>query len=175
MSSNLLKKLELTKFLFDKESISYVDLVNLLEYKGFNTKFIQKPITDNLEVHSLYIKPELEVAYLALSPTADNYYETADYSCIKYEEIELQFVLDILGFKQPDVNTKKSETIKRSKYVTIETLNSINTFKKKDIFCIYYNKNSNSLNLKLRTTGSPEYTFNMSISQYNDFIAILKS
>lgn len=170
-SQELLKKLTGTKFLFDKELISYPDLVNLLEDKGFNTKFIQKPITDNLEVHSLYIKPELEIAYLAKSSTSDSYYATAGYSCVTFEEQELQFVLDILGYKAP---VKTDTNVKKSKYITLETEEKIIKVKKKEICVIYYNKKSNVLNITSKRTNQ-EYSKVMNLDEYTKFIEELNS
>ncbi len=168
-SQELLKKLTGTKFLFDKELISYPDLVNLLEDKGFNTKFIQKPITDNLEVHSLYIKPELEIAYLAKSSTSDSYYANAGYSCVTFEELDLQFVLDILGYKA-SVKTN----VKKSKYITLEKHEKIYTIKKKEISCIYYNKQSKSLIITLKRMNH-EYAKAMDLDEYVKFIEELNS
>jgi len=168
----LIDKLTGTKFLFNKELISYPDLVKLLQDTGFTTKFIQKPITDNLEVHSLYIKPELEIAYLAQSANADKYYETAGYSCVAFEEFELQDVLDILGYKAPIKTIKTINDIKKLKYITIENDSIINTFKKKDILHISYYKDSNILKIHA-STG--DYGVNLSSSEYADFISELNS
>jgi hypothetical protein len=62
----------------------------------FDTRFIQKPIKDESEVHSIYIKPEFEVAYLGKPPSADEYYKTAGYSCISYRETTLTDFLEDL-------------------------------------------------------------------------------
>ena len=63
----LKKQLIGTKFLFDKNIIKYHDLIQLFENEEFNIKFATKPISDNLEVHSVYIKPDYEVTYLPMS------------------------------------------------------------------------------------------------------------
>lgn len=168
---SLKRKLTGTKFLFDKELISYVDLVKLFEDNGFNAKFIQKPITDNLEVHSLYIKPELEIAYLASSPTADSYYATAGYSCAAFEELELQFVLDLFGYKPP-VKTKNDvikDNVKKSKFITLVTEDNIITIKKKEIGVMFYNKTSKVLNITLKRKNY-EYSKIMDLDEYANFI-----
>lgn len=161
------------KFLFDKELMNYPDLVKLFEENGFNTKFIQKPITDNLEVHSIYIKPELEIAYLVKSPTADDYYETAGYSCITFKEFEFKYILDILGYK-PHVKTNENQKIKKSKYITLEKDDAIITINKKKIDAVYYDNETNLMSVVMFNTNRT-YSKTMEIQEYQMFIDELNS
>ena len=144
MKTEKIKKLIGTKFLFDCNIISYIDFVELLRASGLYTDFIKKPIKDNLEVHSLYIKHDFEVAYLVKSEQADGYYKNAGYSCVDYKEITLQEVLDILDYNVPGIKDNTSQKEKKSrkqKYITITNINSEPfTFKKKKIDLFLYNK-----------------------------------
>jgi hypothetical protein len=166
----LIDKLTGTKFLFNKELISYPDLVKLLQDTGFTTKFIQKPITDNLEVHSLYIKPELEIAYLAQSANADKYYETAGYSCVAFEEFELQDVLDILGYKQP-VKEVKTEDLcikgssEMSKFFHFNTSVGIYSFRKNEILRFLYSEFKFTIYLK----NNDQFSFELAEGEYLTF------
>ena len=151
-----IKELIGTKFLFNENLISYENLVQLLENKGLNTDFIQKPIKDKLEVHSLYIKPDFEVAFLAKLKEADEYYKDAGYSCINYKEITIQEVLDVLGYKAPEIieniehEEKKSKKPKRSKFLTLTNNETEYTIKKNKIVYICYNKNSNKIYFRFK-------------------------
>ena len=139
-----MKELVGTKFLFDKNIISYEDLVNLLRTSGLYTDFMQKPIKDNLDVHSLFIKPDLEVSYLVKSEQADEYYKNAGYSCVDYKEVTLQEVLDVLGYSVPDKEDQKEKKSKKHKYITLTDHNGCDfTFKKKKINMFSYNNNMN--------------------------------
>jgi hypothetical protein len=145
MTRDNLKELIGTKFLFDDNLISYENLVKLLENKGLNTDFIQKPIKDKLEVHSLYIKPDFEVAFLGKSKVADEYYKDAGYSCINYKEIELYDVLKLLGYydilqSYKDVQEEKSP--KKSKFLTFNYDGNIFSYNKKHIIRLRYYQNS---------------------------------
>ena len=145
-----MKELIGSKFLFDKTLISYADLVELMGNSGLYIDFIKKPIKDNLEVHSLYIKPDYEVAFLAKNEKADEFYKTAGYSCVEYEEVTLQKVLDVLGYKAPDkedVSVIQETTNKGKKSKSIVVLNGIQEFviKKKNILYISYNIHSQKI------------------------------
>lgn len=145
-----MKELIGTKFLFDKNIIKYHVLIQLFENEEFNIKFATKPISDNLEVHSLYIKPDYEVAFLAKNEKADEFYKTAGYSCVEYKEVTLQEVLDVLGYKAPDkedVSVIQETTNKGKKSKSIVVLNGIQEFviKKKNILYISYNIHSQKI------------------------------
>lgn len=146
------KQLIGTKFLFNTDLIEYKDLVQLLENNGLNTRFIQKPIKDNLEVHSLYIKPDFELTFLVKASGADEYYSAAAYNCINYKEIELYDVLKLLGYldvrSQKDVQKEKKP--KKSKFVTFEHENIICSYKKKYIQDIKYFKKTNMMWIKTK-------------------------
>lgn len=183
-----------TKFLFDEDIISYKDLVKLMEKTElFDTRFIQKPIKDESEVHSLYIKPEFEVAYLGKSPSADEYYKTAGYSCISYRETTLTDFLEdldlldyISGSKENEISQEelvenkklsKSKKQKKSKFLCIPYEGDLLLYRKKNIKSVLY-KNSekilviktyiedNDLNLENSTFADYEYIANQLI----DFI-----
>lgn len=142
----IIKELVRTKFLFDKNLISYEDLVNLLRTSGLYTDFMQKPIKDNLDVHSLFIKPDLEVSYLVKSEQADAYYKNAGLGYVDYKEVTLQEVLDVLSYNVPDKEDQKEKKSKKSKYITLLDKNSDEyTIKKNKIVYICYNKNSNKI------------------------------
>lgn len=140
----LTKQLIGTKFLFDKNIIKYHDLIQLFENEEFNIKFATKPISNNLEVHSLYIKPDYEVTYLPMSEKADEYYKTAGYSCVDYYEVTLQEVLDVLGYKVPDKEeiSEKQKKGKKSKFITLIDKDSNDyTFRKRKIDMFVYRNN----------------------------------
>ena len=152
-STENLKELIGTKFLFDDNLISYENLVQLLENKGLNTNFIQKPIKDKLEVHSLYIKPDFEVAFLGKSKNADEYYKDAGYSCINYKEIELYDVLKLLGYYdilQSYKEVQEEKKSKKQKYITLTNNETEYTIKKNKIVYICYNKNSNKIYFRFK-------------------------
>ena len=166
------KELIGSKFLFDKSLISYADLVELLENEEFNVDFIKKPIKDNLEVHSLYIKPDYEVAYLAKNEKSDEHYKNAGYSCISYKEVTLQDVLDILGWKSPvSDETGKQKKIKQSKFITLVDKDSgAYTFRKNKIDMFVY-RNSQLEILYLNAV----YYFYMVEEKYNEIKTELMS
>ena len=146
----IIKELVRTKFLFDKNLISYEDLVNLLRTSGLDTDFMQKPIKDNLDVHSLFIKPDLEVSYLVKSEQADEYYKNASYGLVDYKEITLQEVLDVLGYNVPDKEDQKEKKSKKQKYITLTNNETEYTIKKNKIVYICYNKNSKKIYFRFK-------------------------
>lgn len=139
------KELVGTKFLLDKNIIKYHDLIQLLQDNEFNIAFSAKPIKDNLEVHSLYIKPDFEVSYLVKSEQADEYYKNAEYGCFDYKEVTLQEVLDVLSYNVPDKEDQKEKKSKKQKYITLTNNETEYTIKKNKIVYICYNKNSNKI------------------------------
>lgn len=150
MNTEKLKSLIRTKFLFDKNIISYEDLVNLLRTSGLYTDFIQKPIKDNLDVHSLFIKSGFEVSYLVKSEQADEYYKNAGLGYVDYKEITLQEVLDVLGYSVPDKEDQKEKKSKKQKYITLTNNETEYTIKKNKIVYICYNKNSNKIYFRFK-------------------------
>lgn len=173
-NSPKVKSLMGTKFLFDEDTISYKDLVELMEKTGiFDTRFIQKPIKDKSGVHSLYIKLDFEVAYLGKSTSADDYYETAEYyntpeheyanyrettlldfledldllEYIKYGSEENEISQEELVEKKPTKPTKFQKEIKqnKSKFVTFEYDGVIVSYKKKIIKSLLYIKEREEL------------------------------
>lgn len=169
----LTKQLIGTKFLFDKNIIKYHDLIQLFENEEFNIKFATKPISNNLEVHSLYIKPDYEVTYLPMSEKADEYYKTAGYSCVEYYEVTLQEVLDVLGYKVPDKEeiSGKQKKNKKSKFITFEYEKILVSYKKKYIKDIRYFKETNILWIKKEDNEIK--LENVDINLYNCIIAQL--
>jgi hypothetical protein len=168
----LTKQLIGTKFLFDKNIIKYHDLIQLFENEEFNIKFATKPISNNLEVHSLYIKPDYEVTYLPMSEKADEYYKTAGYSCVEYYEVTLQEVLDVLGYKVPDKEeiSEKQKKGKKSKFLTLTNENDEYTFRKKKIDMLIYK------NYKLEIIYNNKcYYFEMNKERYKEVKRELKS
>lgn len=167
------KQLIGTKFLFDKNIIKYHDLIQLFENEEFNIKFATKPISDNLEVHSLYIKPDYEVTYLPMSEKADEYYKNAGYSCITFKEVTLQGVLDILGYKVPNKEeiSEKQKKNKKSKFITLIDKDSNNyTFRKRKIDMFVYKNNQLEI-LYLDTI----YYFYITEEKYLEIKEILES
>lgn len=148
MNSDI-NKLKITKFKFDESLISYESLVSLLETNGFLTKFIMKPIEENLKVHSLYITPDLEVTYLTESIRAEEHYENAGHSCVSYREITLYEVLTILGY----CNTTEQDTLittktSKKKFIHIEDSDGDSIYlKKKLIKEIRYYKNGSLIHI----------------------------
>lgn len=166
-----MKELVGTKFLFDKNIISYEDLVNLLRTSGLDTDFIQNPIKDNLDVHSLFIKPDLEVSYLVKSEQADGYYKNACYICVDYKEVTLQEVLDVLSYNVPDKEDQKEKKSKKSKYITLLDKNSDEyTFIKNKIDLFIYKDNKIEI-LYLNAV----YKFTMSREKYLEIKEMLES
>ena len=168
-----MKELIGSKFLFDKSLISYENLVQVLENEEFNVDFIKKPIKDNLEVHSLYIKPDYEVAYLAKNEKSDEHYKNAGYSCISYKEVTLQEVLNILGYKvsNKDEISEKQKKNKKSKFITLIDKDSNDyTFRKRKIdMFVYRNKQLEILYL------NAVYYFYMTEEKYNEIKTELMS
>ena len=169
------KQLIGTKFLFDKNIIKYYDLIQLFENEEFNIKFATKPISNNLEVHSLYIKPDYEVTYLPMGEKADEYYKTAGYSCVGYKEVTLQEILDILGYNVPNKeeiseNPKKS---KKSKFVTLINEKHEYTIRKGNICYISYNKELKKLYIQLKNTCIEQVS--ISEEKYLEIKEILES
>ena len=154
------KQLIGTKFLFDKNIIKYHDLIQLFENEEFNIKFATKPISNNLEVHSLYIKPDYEVTYLPMSEKADEYYKTAGYSCVDYKEVTLQEILDILGYNVPNKEeiSEKPKKSKKSKFVTLINKKHEYTIRKGNICYISYNKDLKKLYIQLKNTCIEQFT-----------------
>lgn len=141
IDTNKLDALKGTKFLFDENLISYGELVQLLEDNGLNTKFIKKPLEENLRVHSLYIKSDFEVAFLAYSNSADSIYDVAGDFIKQYTETTLYEVLKLLGYCDIQLSKpKKEKKLKKSKFVTFEHDDSICSYKKKEIKSIIYMK-----------------------------------
>lgn len=169
-----MKELIGSKFLFDKSLISYADLVELLENEEFNVDFIKKPIKDNLEVHSLYIKPDYEVAYLAKNEKSDEHYKNAGYSCISYKEVTLQKVLDVLEYKVPakeEAPVIQKTKKKKSKFITlIDKDLGYYTFRKNKIDMFVY-RNSQLEILYLNAV----YYFYMVEEKYLEIKEILES
>ena len=169
------KQLIGTKFLFDKNIIKYYDLIQLFENEEFNIKCATKPISNNLEVHSLYIKPDYEVTYLPMGEKADEYYKTAGYSCVGYKEVTLQEILDILGYNVPNKeeiseNPKKS---KKSKFVTLINEKHEYTIRKGNICYISYNKELKKLYIQLKNTCIEQVS--ISEEKYLEIKEILES
>lgn len=168
------KELVGTKFLLDKNIINYQNLIQLLEDNEFNIAFATKPIKDNLEVHSLYIKPDFEVSYLVKSGQADEYYKNAGYSCVDYKEVTLQEVLDVLGYNAPEIKENAEETEKKSKkqkYITLLDKNSDEyTFIKNKIDLFIYKDNKLEI-LYLNAV----YKFTMSKEKYLEIKEMLES
>lgn len=178
-----------TKFLFDENIISYKDFVRLMEKTElFDTRFIQKPIKDESEVHSIYIKPEFEVAYLCKSPSADEYYKTAVYSCISFRETTLTDFLDDLDLLEYVYESKENEISqeelvenklskfkkqKKSKYITILNGKVEFTIKKKNILYISYNNSTQKLYIQFKNMCIE--SFYMSIEKYLEIKDILES
>ena len=166
------KQLIGTKFLFDEDIISYKDLVELMEKTElFDTRFIQKPIKDESRVHSIYIKLDFEVAYLGKSPSADQYYKTAEYyntpehGYANYRETTLlDFLedLDLLEYIKPKKQEKeisqeelvkiKPDKTKKQPYISISYGDDEYTIKKKKISFISYNKVRKKLYIRLKNT-----------------------
>ena len=165
------KQLIGTKFLFDEDIISYKDLVELMEKTElFDTRFIQKPIKDESRVHSIYIKLDFEVAYLGKSPSADQYYKTAEYyntpehGYANYRETTLlDFLedLDLLEYIKPKKQEKEISQVesepeeikpKKQKYISISYGDNEYTIKKKKISFISYNKVRKKLYIRLKNT-----------------------
>jgi hypothetical protein len=170
MNTENIEKLKGTKFLFNKNLVSYENLVKLLRESGLNTDYIQKPIKDKLEVHSLFIKPDFEVAFLAKSKGADEYYSTAGYSCINYKEVTIQEVLDVLGYNILEIKEQKE---KKQKYITITDLNGCDfTFKKKKIYRFSYNKKMNNLEIIYLDDF---YKFNVDNNRYLEIKEMIES
>lgn len=147
------KELIGSKFLFDKSLISYADLVELLENEEFNVDFIKKPIKDNLEVHSLYIKPDYEVAYLVKNEKSDEHYKNAGYSCISYKEVTLQKVLDVLEYKVPakeDIPEIQETKKKKSKFIIVTNDDKEYMIKKKNILYISYNERYKKIHFQFK-------------------------
>lgn len=171
-NSPKVKSLIGTKFLFDEDIISYKDLVELMEKTGiFDTRFIQKPIKDESMIHSLYIKLDFEVAYLGKSPSADDYYKTAEYyntpehGYAKYRETTLlDFLedLDLLEYvksvseekenSQVELVEIKPDKTKKRKYISISYGDNEYTIEKKKISFISYNKERGKLYIQLKNT-----------------------
>ena len=167
-----MKELVGTKFLFDKNIISYEDLVNLLRTSGLDTDFIQNSIKYNLDVHSLFIKPDFEVSYLVKSEQADEYYKNACYICVDYKEVTLQEVLDVLGYNVPDKEEQKEKKPKKHKYITLTDHNGCDfTFKKKKINMFSYN----NMNIFEITYSDDVYKFTMSKEKYLEIKEMLES
>lgn len=172
----LKKQLIGTKFLFYKNIIKYHDLIQLFENEEFNIKFATKPISDNLEVHSLYIKPDYEVTYLPMSEKADEYYKNAGYSCVSYKEVTLQDVLDVLGYEVPDKEEiyekqKSLKKCKKSKFITLIDKDSNNyTFRKRKIDMFVYKNNK----LEILYLGAVYY-FHITEEKYLEIKEILES
>ena len=124
--------------------------MQLFENEEINIKFATKPISNNLEVHSLYIKPDYEVTYLPMSEKADEYYKNAGYSCVDYKEVTLQEVLDVLGYTVPDKEDQKEKKSKKQKYITLTNNETEYTIKKNKIVYICYNKNSNKIYFRFK-------------------------
>lgn len=166
-----IKELIGTKFLFNENLISYESLVKLLENKGLNTDFIQKPIKDKLEVHSLYIKPDFEVAFLAKSVHSDNYYRTACYGCVEYKEIYLYDVLKFIGYLniQSQKDTQKEKKPKKSKFWTLTNEKGEFTFRKNKIRMFLYKESE----LIIRYYKDTFY-FNMNKEMYKELKRELK-
>ena len=175
-NNHKVKSLIGTKFLFDEDIISYKDLVELMEKTElFDTRFIQKPIKDESEVHSIYIKPEFEVAYLGKSPSADEYYKTAGYSCVDYKEVTLQEILDILGYNVPNKEeiSEKPKKSKKSKFVTLINEKHEYTIRKGNICYISYNKELKKLYIQLKNTCIEQ--FSISEEKYLEIKEIIES
>ena len=169
---NKLAKLKGTKFLFDENLISYTELVKLLEDNGLNTKFIQKPITDNLKVHSLYIKSDFEVAYLAHSNSAEDIYAAAGDFVKQYTETTLYEVLKLLGYCDiQSSKPQKEKKQKKSKFVTFEYDGMIVSYRKKDIKTIKYTKETNKLYMK--KTDDDYKLLNVDFELYNHIMSQL--
>lgn len=172
MNIEKLKSLTGIKFLFDKNIIKYHDLIQLFENEEFNIKFATKPISNNLEVHSLYIKPDYEVTYLPMSEKADEYYKNAGYSCVNYRETTLEEVLDVLGYKAPDKEEipEKPKKSKKSKFITLTDGCDEYTFIKKKIDMLVYR--DYKLEIIYNNKG---YYFEMNKERYKDVKRELKS
>lgn len=173
MNTEKLKSLVGTKFLFDKNIIKYHDLIQLFEDEEFNIKFATKPISNNLEVHSLYIKPDYEVTYLPMSEKADEYYKNAGYSCVNYRETTLEEVLDVLGYKAPDKEEipEKPKKSKKSKFVTlVNSIGDVFTFRKNKIHMFIYK--NNRLEIRCRKNS---YLFTVDDEKYNEVKEMLES
>ena len=167
-NSPKVKSLIGTKFLFDEDIISYEDLVRLMEKTElFDTRFIQKPIKDESEVHSIYIKPEFEVAYLSKSPSADEYYKTAGYCCVSYRETNLTDFLEdldlldyISGPKENEISQEelveteeiKPKKQKKQKCIYIKYGDEEYAIRKKNISYLFYNKEHKELYIRLKNT-----------------------
>lgn len=159
-----LKGITGTKFLFDDNLISYADLVQLLENNGLNTKFIKKPLEENLRVHSLYIKSDFEVAYLAHSNSAEDIYAAAGDFVKQYTETTLYEVLKSLGYC--DIQSSKHQKEKKqtkSKFLTLTNENDEYIFIKKKIDLFIYK------NYKLEIIYNNKcYYFEMSKERYKE-------
>lgn len=166
------KELVGTKFLLDKNIIKYHDLIQLLQDNEFNIAFSAKPIKDNLEVHSLYIKPDFEVSYLVKSEQADEYYKNAEYGCFDYKEVTLEEVLDVLGYKAPDKEKipEKPKKIKKSKFLTLTNGCDEYTFIKKKINMFIYK----DYKLEIILNNNNSYYFEMNKERYKEVKRELK-
>ena len=169
------KELIGSKFLFDKSLISYADLVELLENEEFNVDFIKKPIKDNLEVHSLYIKPDYEVAYLAKNEKSDEHYKNAGYSCITFKEVTLQKVLDVLEYKvsNKDEISEKQKKNKKSKFIIVTNGDNECMIKKKNILYISYNERYKKIHFQFKNKCIE--AFCISEEKYNEIKTELMS
>lgn len=167
-----LKGIKGTKFLFDENLISYADLVQLLENNGLNIKFIKKPLEENLRVHSLYIKSDFEVAYLAHSNSAEDIYAAAGDFVKQYTETTLYEVLKSLGYCDiQSSKPQKEKKYKKSKFLTFEYEDIIVSYRKKGIKTIKYTKETNELYIK-KENG--DYKFlNVDFELYNHIMSQL--
>lgn len=141
------EKLKNTKFKLDS-SILYKDLIKLLDKNDFCTKYALKPIEDQKEVHSIFIKPDGEVTYILKSEHSETYYNSGTIGIYDFAEIKFSEALDILEYFPADIQESENTPInkvKKNKFITIDSGNVLFVFRKKSLNRFVYNKESNIL------------------------------